>query len=38
VDPATSQAIYSFFETQAVAFLRIMNSLPPGDLPDGKPS
>lgn len=37
VDPATSQAIYSFFETQAVAFLRIMNSLPPGDLPDGKP-
>ena len=36
VDSATSQAIYSFFETQAIAFLRIMNDLPPRDLPDGK--
>ena len=35
VDPATSQAIYSFFETQAIAFLRIMNNLPASDLPDG---
>ncbi|MCJ1277803.1 Nuclear import receptor [Puttea exsequens] len=34
VDPATSQAIYIFFEQQAVAFLRIMNDLPPDDLPD----
>lgn len=34
VDPATSQAIYSFFETQAIAFLRIMNNLPASDLPD----
>ena len=36
VDPATSQAIYGFFESQAIAFLRIMDSLPPNDLPDGK--
>lgn len=35
VDPATSHAIYHFFEQQALAFLRIMNDLPPGDLPDG---
>lgn len=35
VDAATSQAIYNFFEQQAVAFLRIMNDLPPKDLPDG---
>lgn len=35
VDGATSQAIYNFFEQQAVAFLRIMNDLPPKDLPDG---
>lgn len=35
VDPTTSQAIYSFFERQALAFLRIMNDLPPEDLPDG---
>ena len=34
VDSATSQAIYNFFEQQAVAFLRIMNDLPPSDLPD----
>ena len=37
VDPATSHAIYNFFEQQALAFLRIMNDLPPTDLPDGKP-
>lgn len=35
VDDSTSQAIYSFFERQALAFLRIMNNLPPSDLPDG---
>lgn len=34
VDAATSQHIYNFFEQQALAFLRIMNGLPPGDLPD----
>lgn len=34
VDPSTSQAIYSFFEQQAFAFLRIMNDLPAEDLPD----
>lgn len=34
VDAATSQHIYNFFEQQALAFLRIMNDLPPGDLPD----
>lgn len=35
VDDSTSQAIYQFFEQQAVAFLRIMNDLPPFELPDG---
>ena len=34
VDSSTSQAIYNFFEQQALAFLRIMNDLPPSDLPD----
>lgn len=34
VDAATSQHIYDFFEQQALAFLRIMNDLPPSDLPD----
>lgn len=34
VDRSTSQAIYNFFERQALAFLRIMNELPPEDLPD----
>jgi len=35
VDEKTSTAIYQFFEQQALAFLRILNDLPPGDLPDG---
>jgi transportin-3 len=35
VDPSTTQAIYRFFEQQAIAFLRIMNDLPPNELPDG---
>ena len=35
VESGTSQAIYNFFEQQAFAFLRIMNDLPPEDLPDG---
>ncbi|KAI9870626.1 MAG: Nuclear import receptor, partial [Pleopsidium flavum] len=34
VDQATSTAIYQFFEQQALAFLRILNDLPPEDLPD----
>ncbi|KAL8694308.1 MAG: hypothetical protein Q9218_001013 [Villophora microphyllina] len=34
VDPSTSQAIYNFFEQQALAFLRIMNDLPAEELPD----
>ncbi len=36
VDQATSTAIYQFIEQQALSFLRILNDLPPGDLPDGK--
>lgn len=35
VDEATSDAIYHFFEQQAVSMLRALNDLPPGDLPDG---
>ena len=34
VDESTTHAIYDFFERQALAFLRIMNDLPPSDLPD----
>ncbi|CAI7596835.1 unnamed protein product, partial [Penicillium pancosmium] len=34
VDQATSNAVYQFYEQQAVAFLRIMNDLPPENLPD----
>ncbi|KAL8671068.1 MAG: hypothetical protein Q9168_004416 [Polycauliona sp. 1 TL-2023] len=34
VETSTSQAVYSFFEQQALAFLRIMNDLPAEDLPD----
>ena len=37
VNPDTSLEIYKFFEAQARAFLRVMNDLPPQDLPDGKP-
>lgn len=35
VDATTTKAIYGFFEQQAQAFLRIMNDLPPKELPDG---
>ena len=35
VNPATSQAVYNFFEQQAFAFLKIMDQLPPQELPDG---
>ena len=35
VDQTTSNEIYKFFEQQAYAFLRIMNDLPPSELPDG---
>jgi transportin-3 len=38
VDQATSNAVYQFYEQQAVAFLRIMNDLPPDNLPDGRHS
>ena len=34
VDATTSQAIYQFFEQQAVAFLRILNNLSPSEVPD----
>ncbi|EEA21116.1 Nuclear import receptor [Talaromyces marneffei ATCC 18224] len=34
VDAATSQAVYQFFEQQSLAFLRILNELPPEQLPD----
>lgn len=35
VDHATSEAVYHFFEQQSVAFLRILNDIPPEQLPDG---
>ncbi|KAI9888089.1 MAG: Nuclear import receptor [Watsoniomyces obsoletus] len=34
VDPATTEAIYQFFEAQALTVLRALNVLPPTDLPD----
>ncbi|EGX90341.1 Armadillo-type fold domain containing protein [Cordyceps militaris CM01] len=34
VDQATTENIYSFFEVQATAFLRVMTELQPTDLPD----
>ncbi|QKX60522.1 uncharacterized protein TRUGW13939_07667 [Talaromyces rugulosus] len=34
VDAATTQAVYQFFEQQSVSFLRILNELPPEQLPD----
>lgn len=34
VDPDTSNAVYQFFEQQAIVFLRILNDLAPTDLPD----
>ncbi|KAI2788206.1 hypothetical protein POX_e06219 [Penicillium oxalicum] len=34
VDEATSNAVFHFYEQQATAFLRIMNDLPPENLPD----
>ena len=37
VDPTTAKAVYDFFEQQAFAFLKIMDQLPPQELPDGKP-
>ena len=35
VDRSTSAAVFQFYEQQAVAFLRILNDLPPEQLPDG---
>lgn len=34
VDPQITEFIYEFFEAQTVSFLRVMNDLPPKDLPD----
>ncbi|RAH71705.1 nuclear import receptor MTR10 [Aspergillus aculeatinus CBS 121060] len=34
VDANTSQAVFQFYEQQAIAFLRILNDLPPENLPD----
>ncbi|KAJ5927896.1 hypothetical protein N7466_006852 [Penicillium verhagenii] len=34
VDQATSDAVYQFYEQQALSFLRILNDLPPENLPD----
>ena len=34
VDEGTTDAIYTFFESQSKAMLRIMNDLPPQDVPD----
>ncbi|KAJ5792075.1 uncharacterized protein N7503_008053 [Penicillium pulvis] len=34
VDQATSDAVYQFYEQQAISFLRILNDLPPENLPD----
>ena len=36
VDESTSTAIYRFFEEQALSMLRVLNDVPPEDLPDGK--
>lgn len=35
VDRSTSDAVYQFYEQQAVSFLRTLNDLPPENLPDG---
>lgn len=35
VDKGTSDAVYQFYEEQAVTFLRILNDLSPQNLPDG---
>ena len=35
VDSQTSNAVYMFYEQQAVAFLRVLNELQPTELPDG---
>jgi len=34
VDEQTTEAIYAFFEAQSTAMLRMMNDLPPQELPD----
>ncbi|KAJ5787028.1 hypothetical protein N7457_002018 [Penicillium paradoxum] len=34
VDQATSDAVFQFYEQQVIAFLRILNDLPPQNLPD----
>jgi transportin-3 len=37
VDRATSEAVFHFYERQSLSFLRILNELPPEQLPDGRP-
>lgn len=36
VDSTMSSAVFQFFEQQATTFLRILNDLPPEELPDCK--
>jgi len=36
VDEATTDAIFHFFEQQAVTFLQALSDLTPEELPDGK--
>ena len=35
IDKSTSEAVYQFYEGQAITFLRMLNDLPPQSLPDG---
>lgn len=34
VDPSLASAVFQFYEQQATTFLRILNDLPPEELPD----
>jgi len=36
IDPNMSTAVFQFYEQQATTFLRILNDLPPEELPDCK--
>lgn len=36
VDQNTTAAIFTFFEQQTTTFLRVMNDLPPEELPDSE--
>ena len=37
VDPGTLDAIFQFYQQQATTFLRILNDVPPEELPDSEP-